>query len=856
MQTFYGVWSPSQGKLPNVEKYDFAAYYIIESGSLNNVTYTKDKWLIYICESKGTLSERSYWRISDGIVVFNQDSHTNVPNPGFYTKIRLDNSGNIVAASNIEYDDLPKELIHKLKHIEDENLNKLITNQLKDFFVNNTLNPIQFKFDSKTGKISASLKLDENTINVNEYGQLFSNSSTSSDSCIDISIFTSEIAEINKKISNLEQNFIKIQPIQGKGIKLTASKGGIVFSVDIDENSLSFDRNGKLSVNPDILSDLVNEGGGNNCANHVHNVEQIEGIEDLVKDIINNVSIMDTLKSNIENLVDGSTIIINEDGKLTSIATEVQKHQHVMDDITDLNQEIADTWASQQRLHASNNNQDFNKGAVTMSTLTIGEVLIAFNQLFKEYKEDIDSLSNKIGTVQPAEPDYIDIATFENANSSINVIEVETLKEVSAYPKLRIKTNNVIYYNSTYVHCYIDDVLVETLKTYDSDDHSFNTGKYGGFYVTYFGDAYPDIKTFQGYYKGFSFIYEKELEEGTHKIYFVQEDTSNNKTYKSSDIYVNIYKSPKECKSEIIILSQPEYDSYVSGIKVNTKKTDITYAVRVKNFSSKYAPVDGLKTSVDGFGDFILSPYEYSNGFLMYGPQSVDVGNYYGFVTIRAEAKTLSGILGNSIASSNFINYDDSSEESYRVITSGTMIPTPGEISIVSNYDKEDSLVNDLLNEAQVIDHMLTLGKSDYSIYDLGDDYSIKPLQQSIVLRFPCNKINNFYFDIYDDENNSYLLKKDGTLQSIDIYASISTYGVISSWINCNSPYQGYGHWDSNNFFNGLDLFRSSNIRRYVTLGKDPIVNGEYLYIKLIISKPVNLSKFILSVEESLNERK
>lgn len=856
MQTFYGVWSPSQGKLPNVKEYDFAAYYITESGSLNSVTYTKDKWLIYICESKGTLSERSYWRISDGIVVFNQDSHTNVPNPGFYTKIRLDNAGNIVAASNIEYDDLPKELINKLKQIEDENLNKLITNQLKDFFVNNTLNPIQFKFDSKTGKISASLKLDEDSINVNEYGQLFSNFSISPGSSADISIFTSEIAEIKKKISNLEQNFIKIQPIQGKGIKLTASKGGITFSVDIDENSLSFDSNGKLCVNPDILSDLVNEGGGNNCANHVHNVEQIEGIEDLVKDIINNVSIMDTLKSNIENLVDGSTIIINEDGKLTSIATEVQKHQHVMDDITDLNKDIADTWASQQRLHASNNNQDFNKGAVTMSTLTIGEVLIAFNQLFKEYKEDIDSLSNRVGTVQPAEPGYIDTASFESTNSSIIVLEVETLKETSAYPKLRIKTNNVIYYNSTYVHCYIDDVLVETLKTYDNDDSSFNTGKYGGFYITYFGDAYPDIKTFQGYYKGFSFIYEKELEEGTHKIYFIQEDTSNNKTYKSSDFYINIYKSPKECKSEIIILSQPEYDSYVSGIKVNTKKTDITYAVRVKNFSSKYAPIEGLKTFVDGFGDFILSPYEYSNGFLMYGPQSVDVGNYYGFVTIRAEAKTLSGIIGNSIASSNFINYDDSSEESYRVITSGSMIPTPGEISIVSNYDKEVSLVNDLLNEAQVIDHILTIGKNDYSIYDLGDDYSIKPSQQSIVLRFPCNKINNFYFDIYDDENNSYLLKKDGTLQSIDIYASISTYGVISSWINCNSPYQGYGHWDSNNFFNGLDLFRSSNIRRYVTLGKDPIVNGEYLYIKLIISKPLNLSKFILSVEESLNERK
>ena len=110
MNTFYGVWTPTSGALPDVKDLDFAAYYITESGSVpgNSTPFVKDNWLIYICESRGTLSERSYWRVTNGIVLFNPDSHKNVPDPGYYTKVRLDNAGNIVAATDIEYDDLPQ----------------------------------------------------------------------------------------------------------------------------------------------------------------------------------------------------------------------------------------------------------------------------------------------------------------------------------------------------------------------------------------------------------------------------------------------------------------------------------------------------------------------------------------------------------------------------------------------------------------------------------------------------------------------------------------------------------------------------------------------------------------------------
>ena len=396
MNTFYGVWTPTSGALPDVKDLDFAAYYITESGSVpgNSTSFVKDNWLIYICEARGTLSERSYWRVTNGIVLFNPDSHKNVPDPGFYTKVRLDNAGNIVAATDIEYDDLPQEVLDKFEQITDENLNKLIANQLSSIFKNNTLNPIQLKYDAKTGKIGAELKVDEETIGVNELGQLCAIGVPEGDGSISVEIDTTELKELKEKVTSLENEVARITPIEGNGINLSFKKGGVVYSINIDENSLGFDANGKLCVNPDILSEYINGGEGGNCANHEHTVSQIKGLEDFVKEIINNTSIYNTLVKNISNLVDEETIIINNNGKLEAIATHVQKHQHIMDDITDLNQDIANVWASNQRLHKGNDNQDFNKGAILMSSLTIGEVLIAFNELLKEYKENIEKLES------------------------------------------------------------------------------------------------------------------------------------------------------------------------------------------------------------------------------------------------------------------------------------------------------------------------------------------------------------------------------------------------------------------------------------------------------------------------------
>lgn len=852
MNVRYGVWSPKSKKLPDIKGLDFAAFYITDSGEFNKIQYKSGLWLIYICEARGTLSESNFWRISDGIILFNADSHTNVPNAGFYTKVRLDNSGNIVAGSDIEYDDLPEEAKQKFNQISDANINKLISKQLETAFTNSALSPVQFRFDKKTGKISASLSLDEETVNLNKFGQLVALSGGS------IEIDTKSLDDLKKTVKDIQAAVVKIKPVKGQGINVTVDKGGSIISANIDENSIKFNANGQLSVNPDILSEYLNGGGEGNCANHEHSAAQIKDLSKYVNTVINNSSITNVLKSNIENLVDEVTIRINSNGKLEAIATHVQKHQHTMDDVTDLNQEIANVWASNQRLHASNENQNFDAGAVVMSSLTIGEVLIAFNELLKEQQRSIRDTASKLGTIEPVEPGLINAATFVDMSETIEAIDVTTMKTVNVTMSPVVGTTDVIFYNGSKIHAYVDGNLVDTLNAYDSDDVSFSSGEYDNFTVTYYGDAYPKFKTFQGYYKGFSFTYTpKNLEEGEHKIQFVQENINTKVKIKSDVITVKTYQDFAPT-GRISIIRQPENDSYVSGIRCSKDENpEVEFQVIAKSFTSRYTPMVTNIATVLG-KTYSLELQQVINGMMSYKPITVKISGEMNVLDISALifnfAKRSREIKGKT----SYMHIDTSSEEDFRwVQLGGALLPSDNSITTYSKYNAADPLLNEKSSEMQVINHSAIVAQEDFTKMGIGPDYSSKAKSQMITLRFDSPKISNFYFDLTDDNGKDLTYKKDGTINGLYIFASLAPSNVVTRWVDCNTPYAGFGCWKDGKIFNGLDLFRTEKSRRFITFGKDAKVDGGYLYLKIVSNgAKINLSRLISSIGESLNERK
>lgn len=858
MNTYYGTWTPLDGAKPDVTDLDFAAYYILESGTLADDTteYTAGQWLIYSCEARGTLSERQIWRTASSLAVFNADSHTNVPDAGFYTKVRLDNAGNIVSAGDIEYADLPSELTTQLDAISDSSLTTKIQNILSTVFKNETLNPVEFSYDDTTGKISAHLKIDEESIYINDFGQLCSTGGTSSDSGTSAAT-EEEIQALSKSITDLETKLAAATPVEGDGITVTPETGGSIIAAKVDGTSISFNSNGELCIDPDVLANYATGSDGGECANHTHTSDQITDFTDAVTEIISNYAIKDAIVTNLEDLVDGTTIIINSSGQLESIATAVQKHTHVMDDITDLNQDIANVWANKQYLHASSDEEkaNFDKGYLMMSTLNIGEILTAFNEEFNTLSTAVQDLSDKAGHIEPVAPGYLDSATFTvDSSSNINAIDVDTGKETSVSPKLTIATSDIIYWNGSKLTAIIDGAESDSIELYAHDTiTSFAVGTYGNFNLTYIGEAYPKIPIFQGYYEGFSFSYSRsDLSEGEHTVQFKMKKVGDTKEY-LSDTYS--FKTYTKVAPEVTVALSDDLspDTSVSGIKCNSSDNLTTIAtVTSKCYTSKYAPIYSAKVWTADMAEVAVEAASYVGGSVVYKPVTITVPDYFGKYTINAVAYSIEDEEVSASVKTANINIDLSTEEDYRAYVANDT----GSIKTYAAWDSTFDLSKDpYLKECQVKDSMAIIGKTDYSSYGLGSNYSVKPATQEITLVFTCPLITNFYFDLYDIDGNAFSLDRNGCLEGVTIKANIVSSHSVDSWVDCNSPYVGSGKKLDLADFNGLDLYRSTATHRVVTFGKGFTYTSGNLYLNIKFSKAFNLKKLISSIEECMNER-
>lgn len=789
--TFFGAWNPTTNVLPDTVDLDFGAWFISETGTIDNTTYNKGDWLIYICEARGTLSERSFWRMTNGVVLFNLDNHQNVPEPGYYTKIRLDNAGNIIDAGDLEYNDLPKEATDKFNLLSDENIKKNVIKVLQTIFQSDVLNPVQFEYDSNTGKISAHLKLDEETIGVNEFGQLKAMGivSADGDTTATVECGTTKIKELETRIAGLENAVTLLEPIEGDGITIEAGPSGRVFGLNLD----------------------------------------------------------------------GDTLTINSHGQLTAIGAAVRKHQHLMSDITDLDPEKADVWASQQYLHAKNDNEDFNDGAVVMGNLTIGETLISFNQLLKKQADKISQTANLIGKIEPTEPNNIFEAGIEAVyTTATELYDIEARKIVKCLPVLKVKTSKIVKYFGCYLNVYIDNEKVDTLKVFSHDGWDFNVGTVGNFNITYFGDAYPDAKSFQGFYKGFKVEFSYSgLSEGYHTVRFETVDVTSQETIQSESISVPVFETVTPQVTFIEYDTLPS-NKYVSGVKAYEGDGVITATIEAQCYKSKFAPLNQftIKDSLNSEKDFESLTFENGKAILKY--TTGITSDFNGKFTITAKCRNEIGTESVEVkASTNYINFDTSKLEKYRVIGDTNYIPNgDGSIVTFSNYSPATALVDKYINEAQIRDDVVYTTFNNYKPSGIGPDYSNKPAKQYITLKFELpKKINNFYFDLVDGEKQEFSENINGTKKNIEIYAAMSQNTTVQKWLNCNEPWVGYGNSGEDYLYNALDLYRSDKIRRYVTLGVRPTMVAGYLFIKIGFYTSIDLKTLVESIEESLNER-
>lgn len=847
MNTFYGSWSPLSGKLPDTDDLDFAAYFISDTGTLNDTLYEKNKWLVYVCSARGTDSEEKIWRVSDGLVTFAPKENVNIPDPGFYTKVRLDNAGNIVAASDIQYEDLPQELHRKLKLIENENINGLISKQLSSLFKNNTLNPVKLQYDPHTKTISASLDIDEDTLRINEFGQL----AAVTDSSIEVQIPTEELTQ---RISRIEDALVKLEPVAGKGVKITAEAGGKVISIDIDEDSLTYDENGKLCVNPEALANCLPAPS----KSQEIKASDISGLSSFISEVLgDNTAIASSVRNSLSSLIDEETIVINKNGKLESIATHVQRHKHTLSDITDLDPAKADTWASSQRLHQTNSNQNFNSGAVVMSSLTIGEVLIAFNELLKEQSETLELLENRGSGAEPVEPARIEGALIENFSTLVDGYDVMTKEMVKVTERAVVGTSSIVYEDGSVLEAYIDGKLRGKLRAFSDNDITFSTGRFGDFIVTYEGDAYPKDKALQSHYKGFSFKYNAPLlEEGEHVVQFMQRSLDGKIVSKSGTLKIKTF-TQSDVKCTVEFVKWPSYNRFVSGIAASDEANpEISTKIAVRAFSRRYVPDKTVSCSINDVSKNI-SEYDYDESIHVceYAASFSLPENANGMQELFVETPKWNGEKQTFKFTTKWINIDNSDEEIYRVTPD--FITTPLENDTIYRFTNFDPSADLGISELQLKKHKLIISKDDYTKKGIGPDYSSHTSPQSATFMFDCPKsLRNLYIDLIDENGDSFSTDKNGCLKGIELYVGLSDSMDVNRWVNGNKPYKGYGSWSSSSIHLGLDLTKSSDIRRWITFGEGLSVRGSKLFLRVVsYGKSIDAKRMISSLKECLNER-
>lgn len=839
-------WSPLDLILPEIPQgTESAMFFVTDAGVISglNITFKQGDWLVYI-KKDGIDS----WFKADSISVFNNTSSSNQPDPGFYTKVRLDNAGNIIAAEYLNKDDLPKHT-----HSQDDisgDITPKVQEIVSQMFQHHTDSSVYFEYDKKTKCITAEVNYDGKTISQNEDGELMSlgggNGGTSDKFTGTIKI--DQVENLSKQLSTLDAQIKKNFIIVNNDSALTAKEtpGGTIVKVKIDGTSIVMNSEGELSVSPEWAGDGT--GSSTICGTHTHSSSQITDFEQAVKDLISqNINI------NVKDIpIDNQTIIINNNGELSAVAAGTQAHKHVMDDITDLNQDIANVWGSDQPLQG-----DFSEGRWNFTTRTIGYAIDTFNKEFKVVQEQIDNIQTIIDNTVAPEPNKInDIDLTVELVSPYKVYDILDKVDTLAAERAIVRSDFIWPHNKGTLKAFVDGVEYASFDLHDET----KVGNYGTWQITEMQDSYKGVPMYANIYTSLKFALNvHSLEEGKHSVYFTH--TYDGDTYTSKNCTVETYEK-SEYKLSLEYLNAPTNNRWVSGIRCYSGEMKTTFKPLIeKAYTTRYVAknIFSYRTSINSTLKEV-EPVMYTNNNAYFEEQTIEYPEgLYTSISINSYAYNIDTTIGGSAQNHTpNISYNTTDIEQYRVVYAkeyDSQEPSFVTAFQLLAYNPEEAVPK---NEFVLRDNKAYFTRTDYSNMGGADytrHYSDVNGYYWITFRFPTGFVNNCYADILRASGAAFDKNKDGTLKDVKLYAAQDLGTVPSMWVNINKPYIGYGKIEAAELdYAGLDLFKSTDTRRYATWGQRPNINAEYIYFRIGTKSDADCGTLVKTLQESLDE--
>lgn len=341
-----------------------------------------------------------------------------VLDPGYYTKLKLDQDGNILDAGILEEIDIPDHK-HTWDDIEGDFKSKVIES-LTDFFSNDLNNSVVFNFDENTQTVSADIRYDDITITKNEDGELESTNKQESE-VVDIDIdeiknsLREELEESlkNEILSSFSESFIN------------TADNAVVFNYDPESKTITADiRYDGYSIIKNEEGELESVGSGSDdkpssdCATHTHTSDQIEDFEESVKKVIEDLSLGFSIE-NLSNYIDNTTIIINSSGKLSAVGGNVVgDHKHTISDIVDFPEIIP---AALQPMNDLGEDVNYRNGPIDLESLSIGYAVLSLNYYLENViNKKLNVLQNQINKVAQTSSNSNAIAVFKPLETSVH----------------------------------------------------------------------------------------------------------------------------------------------------------------------------------------------------------------------------------------------------------------------------------------------------------------------------------------------------------------------------------------------------------------------------------------------------